>query len=369
MRDDRFEAPTGPYFLSHSVGLPPKAARSRLEGAFLAPWASGAADVWDHWLAAIARWRGALAPILGADADDICPQANISSGLAKIISCLEPKGKRRTIVLCEDDYPTIGHVAAMARRRGFDVDLMPGGLRMRDADAWSRTAQDDVALAFVTHIFSNIGVRSPVTEIIRRAREAGAVVVVDAAQSAGAVEVDAQSWGAHFILGTSVKYLCGGPGAAFLWANPETVGAFEPTDVGWFSHRNPFEFDIRCFDYAPRAARFWGGTPNVAPYVLATAGAEVIRDSGPARIAAHNQRMFDLLIEGVAPSRFASCIEPQARGCAVIFRPERIRDASAALAGAGMGFDERARGIRLSVHLYTDESDIAAARATLAPYL
>lgn len=369
MRDERFERPDGPYFLSHSVGLMPKAARLRLEEAFVAPWATGAANAWDHWLAAIARWRGALAPILGAEAGDICPQANVSSGFAKILSCLEPQARRRTIVLCEDDYPTIGFVAGEARRRGFEVEFLPGGLHLRDTDAWARAARDDVALAFVTHVFSNRGVRSPVAEIVARARAAGAVVVVDAAQSAGAVEIDATRWGAHFVLGTSVKYLCGGPGAAFLWANPETVDSFKPTDVGWFSHRSPFEGDIRRFDYAPRAARFWGGTPNVAPYALATAGAEVIRDSGPARVAAQNQRLLGSLIDGIEPQRIASCVDPDARGCAVIVRPARVRAAAAALREAGVRFDERAGGIRLSVHLYSDDSDIAAARSALAPYL
>ena len=369
MRDDRFEAPDGPYFLSHSVGLQPKAARRRLEEAFLQPWAAGAADVWDQWLAAIARWRLSLAPVLGAEADDLCPQTNVSSGLAKILSCLEPEGRRRTIVLCEDDYPTIGHVAGQARRRGFEIDFLPGGLRLRDPDAWGRTAQDDVALAFVTHVFSNRGVKSPVAEIVARARAAGAVVVVDAAQSAGAVEIDAKGWDAHFILGTSVKYLCGGPGAAFLWANPDAVAAFAPTDVGWFSHQNPFEGDIRRFEYAPRAARFWGGTPSVAPYALATAGAEAIRDAGPARIAADNQRRLSRLIEGVPPRFIASCVEEGARGCAVILKPDHVREAAAALAAAHVRFDERAGGLRLSVHLYTDEDDIRAARAALEPYL
>lgn len=369
MRDDRFEKPDGPYFLSHSVGLMPKAARLDLEQAYLAPWANGAADAWDHWLAAIGRWRGALAPILGAEADDLCPQANVSAGLSKILSCLEPQGRRRKIVLCDDDYPTIGFVAAQAQRRGFEIEFLPGGRHMRDPDAWSRVADDDVAFALVTHVFSNRGVKSPVAEIAALARAGGAVVIVDVAQSAGAVEVDAKRWGAHFILGASVKYLCGGPGAAFLWANPETVGAFEPTDVGWFSHRLPFEGDIRRFDFAPKAARFWGGTPNVAPYVLARAGAAAILESGPARVAAHNQQMLDLLLDGAPPNCIASCAAPEARGCAVILRPERVRDAADALSAAGVRFDERAGGLRLSVHLYTDEEDIAAARAALAPFL
>jgi selenocysteine lyase/cysteine desulfurase len=352
-----FNRPMGAYFLSHSVGLLPKAAEAALDAEFLAPWRQGKADVWSAWLDAIDGFRASLAPLIGAEAADICPQTNISSALTKILFSLPQDPKRRKITLTEDDFPTIGFVAESARRAGYEPVYLKGGARLADPDAWAPAFAGDAAVVIATHVFSNTALKAPVAEIAARARASGVVSILDIAQSAGAVPVDLARWRPDFAIGTGVKYLCGGPGAAFLWADPAIAARCSPVDVGWFSHENPFEFDIRNFRFAEGAARFWGGTPSVAPCAIATAGFDAIARTGVEAIFAHNQHLIDRILAGVPATSILSHARAGERGSSLILRMRSAEAARAAFAEAGIACDERMGGFRFSVHLYNDEAD------------
>lgn len=369
MTRELFNTPKGPYFLSHSVGLAPLAARAALDDAFFGPWTAGDGEVWTKWLAAVDAFRMSLAPVIGADARDICPQTNISSALTKILYALPVDKTRTKIVLCEEDFPTVGFVMAQAARLGLTPVFLKSGPHLADPDAWKDAFGDDVHLLHLTHVFSNLGLKTPVADIVARAKAKGVITVVDAAQSAGGVEVAVNNWRADFVTGTSLKYLCGGPGASFLWVNPEIAPSCAPADVGWFSHENPFEFDIRRFAYAKGAARFWGGTPSVAPFAFARAGADLIAAQGVRKIADRNQALVAKIVSGLPRDAFASHVKEGERGCSFILKARDSAKAAAALSEEKIAFDQRAGGLRFSVHLYNDERDTEKLIATIAPFL
>src|SRR5437667_150949 len=125
MRADAFEKPAGHYFLSHSIGLRPLSADKALEDNFTRAWRHGESNAWDVWLASLTRFRERLGVLIGARPDDICPQTNISSGVAKILFALPERRGRRMIVLTEDDFPTIGFVLAQGRRLGYELVFLP----------------------------------------------------------------------------------------------------------------------------------------------------------------------------------------------------------------------------------------------------
>lgn len=170
MLSAEFNKPLGPYFLSHSVGLLPVTARAALEDAFFVPWAAGDADVWLAWLAALDMFRETLAPVIGAKAQDICPQTNVSSALSKVLFSLPVESGRTKIVLCEEDFPTVGFVIAQAERLGLTPVFIKGGPSLADAEAWDAAYREDVHLVHITHVFSNLGLKTPVAEIVARAR-------------------------------------------------------------------------------------------------------------------------------------------------------------------------------------------------------
>lgn len=368
MLSAEFNTPRGPYFLSHSVGLMPCAARAALEASYLEHWAAGTGDIWDKWLAASADFCAALAPVIGAKPQDICPQTNISSALTKVLFSLPVKPGRTKIVLCEEDFPTVGFVLAQAERLGLTPVFLKSGAHLADPGVWRAALSEDVHLLHLTHVFSNLGLKTPVAEIAASARAKGVITIVDIAQSAGGVEVFADEWNADFLTGTSLKYLCGGPGAAFLWVNPAIAPRCAPADVGWFSHENPFEFDIRHFAYANGAARFTGGTPSIAPFAMARAGADLIGRAGVARIARGNQALIDRIVAALPGDAIASHVKKGERGCALMLRPRDLASAAAALAEERIAHDQRKGALRFSVHLYNDEKDADHLIRTLTPF-
>lgn len=365
----RRPAPPARYFLSHSIGLQPVSARAFFEDAFLDDWLAGSAATWEGWLESISEFRAQLAALIGADPRDVCPQTNISSALTKIIYAL-PRGKHRhRIVLSRDDFPTIGFVAAQAKQMGFTIEYIDGGTALADPDHWSTALREDVFLVHLTHVYSNSGLKTPVAEISKRVKAVGAWCVVDTAQSVGAIPIDVSEWSADFVTGTSIKYLCGGPGAAWLWARPETSAISTPIDVGWFSHAAPFQFDIDNFEYASGAARFLGGTPSVAPYAFATAGIDTIRTIGVKNLSTHVTGLINKLVENLPPIAVMSHTKRDEHGAHFVLRVEELARASAKLLEQGILHDIRDGGLRFSCHCYTDEEDALALLKAINAFL
>lgn len=368
MRRDAFHVPDGHYFLTHSIGCQPKAYDAAAAAGLSAPWRAAGADVWPQWFAALDRFRAGLAPLIGARAEDICPQTNVSSALSKILFSLPERPGRRKILLTEDDFPTVGFVLAQARRFGYELEFLPGGPGLADAGVWASAMDETVQLVLATHVFSNSSVKAPIADIAVIAREREIYSVIDIAQSAGAVPVSLDAWRPDFAIGTSLKYLCGGPGAAFLWVDPETAKICRPLDVGWFSHEEPFEFDIRKFRYADGAMRFFGGTPSIAPFAGAASAHALLRETGIEAIEAYNQALLSRLIDAAPKNSILSMAREGARGASVIFKVKDVEKAAAALEAARIHFDARAGGLRFSVHLYNSEEDVDALAALLGPF-
>ncbi len=250
-----------------------------------------------------------------------------------------------------------------AQRVGYRLRAISGGPETHDAGHWREAFDDRTAMVLVTHVQSNTGRQVPVGSITAAAREQGVVSIVDIAQSAGCVPIDLQAWSADFVIGSCVKWLCGGPGAGFLWVRPEMHTVCEPIDVGWFSHENPFEFDSNSFRYAGNADRFWGGTPSVQPYVVAANSIHVICDIGVQTIREHNlsltQRLVDALPSGhlVTPG-----VADQRGGTLVVRLDEGSRESAISrLQKRNVLFDVRPTGIRLSPHIYNDLSEMEVA--------
>jgi selenocysteine lyase/cysteine desulfurase len=323
-----FSLPDGTYLLSHSVGCLPRAARGAADR-FFEQWGAQGGEAWEGWLASVGDFQKSLATLLNGEAAEFCPQTNISSAIAKILSSLPRRKGKTKLLLSELDFPSAGFALAQAERAGYAVEFMPAESDAVSPECWLRHITHDTQLVLVTHVlYGNSGL-NPVAEIISAARRHDVFTVVDVAQSAGVVPIDLREWDADFVVGSAVKWLCGGPGAGFLWANPSGVERFEPTDVGWFSHEDPFEFRIRSFRYAPDARRFWGGTPSVLPYVVARAGIDLVNSVGVANVRAHNRTLTERLVRAALERGLTvrTPHDPARRGgtvCVAFRDPQRV---------------------------------------------
>lgn len=354
-----FVQPEGIYLLNHSVGCMPRGLEQTLNQGYLDAWRSADSDPWPQWLDIVEQFRRQLAGVLGGTADAYCPQVNVSSGLSKLLSCLSPHSNRSTILLSEHDFPSAGFVLQQRVKRGFTLRWLPKEFDYLNPTAWAEVLNADVHTAFITHVHYNTNTRVPVAEVTRLAQQRGIFSIVDIAQSAGVVPIDVEAWHADAVLGSCVKWLCGGPGAGYLWLSEESIGKLAPTDVGWFSHRSPFEFDIRNFEYADSALRFWGGTPSVLPFACAKLSLQTIASIGVEQIYRVNREHLKALLEGVDQDCVVGPKDFEKRGGTLVLDFVNIAEIESLLNKSGVKHDRRSLGIRLSPHIYTKREQVA----------
>ena len=140
--------------------------------------------------------------------------------------------------------------------------------------------------------------------MIERAHRVGAHVILDIYQAAGVIPLDLQGLGADFAVGGSVKWLCGGPGAGYLYVRPDLGERLEPGLTGWAAHQSPFSFEVGPIRYAKPPERFQGGTPNVPALYSARAGYEIVREIGVEAIRSKSLRLTRLMMERARAAGF-----------------------------------------------------------------
>lgn len=342
------------YFVSHSVGCLPRTVRDALQQSYLGPWKTG--TNWSEWMPMVEQFRAGIASFLGVSAAAICPQINISSGLTKIIHALPRDPQRNVIVLTRQDFPTIGFVMTLAERAGYKVQFIDGD--PTDLVNWKAAINENTAFVHVTHALSDSSHLLPVADVCALTKRAGAISIVDIAQSLCAVATPVTQWDPDFVLGTGVKFLCAGPGACFLYAKPTRWAECEPVDVGWFSHENPFEMDIMSFRYANDAMRFFGGTPSPAPLICANAAITLWQTLDRTQAQAKIQSHLNHLMEAVPTHWRVSPTDPTQRGATFVVKPDRSEALAQSLTDHGILHDQRKTGFRFSVHAYTPDRDV-----------
>jgi kynureninase len=174
------------------------------------------------------------------------------------------------------------------------------------------------------------------------------------------VPLDLTALGVEFAVGGSVKWLCGGPGAGWLYVRPDVAERLEPAIAGWRGHARPFAFEPEMA-YAPGAERFLTGTPNVPALYAASAGYEVIAEVGVERIRANSIRQTALLVELLDAAGFelSSPRQPERRGGSVVFRTPAFEAVHAELAAREIVCDFRPdAGIRFGPHFFTSDDEL-----------
>ncbi|MDG1164780.1 MAG: aminotransferase class V-fold PLP-dependent enzyme, partial [Porticoccaceae bacterium] len=211
----------GIYLLSHSVGLPLNSSEQAAAAGFWQPWRGANNDIWTHWLGCIDAYRDQLATLLNGEKGSFCPQTSLSSAVAKIVDSLSLDKNKNTILLSEEDFPSIAFALQKAAGGGYRLKFIPADADTADINAWDQQMTADVGMVLVTHVQSNNGRQLPVRQITELSCRKGILSMIDIAQSVAILPIDLQTWFADFVLGSCVKWVGGGPGAAFMWVNPD----------------------------------------------------------------------------------------------------------------------------------------------------
>jgi kynureninase len=352
------------YLINHSLGAMPAEAAVRLQ-TFADEWATRGARAWgEGWWTSPLTTGEILAGIIGAPPGTVVMHQNVTVAEAIVLSCFDLKPRNR-IVFEEGLFPSVRYVQQAWERFGAEVVVCP------DAEAVIDAIDERTLLVPVSHVLYKSAEIQPVERIAARAHEVGAHVCLDAYQSAGAVPLDVTALGVAFCVGGSVKWLCGGPGAGWLYVRPDLAERLEPAFAGWQAHARPFAFET-SMEYARGAARFLTGTPIVAANYAASAGYEIVAEIGVDRIRANSMRQTALLVDLVDEAGFelTSPREPELRGGSVVFRVPEFQAVHAELAARDIICDYRPdAGLRFGPHFFTTDDEIRFAVAQVQEIL
>jgi kynureninase len=343
------------YLINHSLGAMPAAAEERvLEYAHV--WKTRGIRAWgEGWWEMALTVGDQIGRLIGAPPGTVSMHQNVTIAEAVVLSCFRFDRPRRRIVYEEGNFPSVRYLyQAQAERGGADIVVAA------DDEGVVEAIDDRTLLVPVTHVLYKTGEIQDVEAIVERAHDHGALVVLDAYQSVGTVPLDVTALGVDFAVGGSVKWLCGGPGAGWLYVRPDLASVLEPGLTGWQAHARPFDFEPEQ-DYAEGAARFLTGTPNVPALYAATAGYDVIEEVGIERIRERSVEQTTLLIELLEEAGFpvGSPSDPARRGGTVVVRPPDFERVDAELAARGILCDHRPDvGLRLGPHFFNTDDEL-----------
>lgn len=350
------------YLVSHSLGAMPRGAAERLE-AYTRTWATRGVRAWaEGWWDMPVSVGDQVGRIIGALPGSVVMHQNVSVCQAVILSCFEFSASRNKIVFEELNFPSVMYVYEAHRARGARIETVPSedGIHVQ-LERMLAAIDEHTLLVPISHVLFRSAFIQDVAEITKRAHEVGALVVADLYQSAGTVPVDVSAWDVDFATGGSVKWLCGGPGAGYLYVAPRLMERLRPAVTGWMAHARPFAFEAGPIEYATDATRFLHGSPGVPALYAAQAGYGIIERVGVDAIRAKSRRQTHLVMElgharGLRPH---SPADPDSRGGMVILDVPHGQAVTQELIRREILVDYRpGAGIRISPHFYTSDDEL-----------
>jgi kynureninase len=350
------------YLINNSLGAMPASVKDAFEE-YTDLWAEEGVVAWDRWLPMVAEVAGILEDIIHAPRGSMTMTQNTTNSLQHVLSCLEFEDPRNQIVHCAGEFPTVEYLLDSQRQLGAEIVRVGDNPLVFPASEVLRAISQRTCLVVLSHVLFRTAELIDIRPFVEKAHRHGALVVLDAYQSMGAVPFDVTELDVDFLIGGSVKWLCGGPGAGYLYAKPEIVERLHPRFAGWFSHARPFGFEPPPIEYAEGIARFTGGTPNIPAYYQAREGYSIIREVGVDAIRQKARRQTQLIYDGArergwevnSPERFED------RGNHVTVNPPRAEEVKAELIRRGFVIDYRpGAGIRIAPHFYNSDDECVA---------
>jgi len=353
------------YINSCSQGALSDAVRAAYEQ-YLADWDEYGAP-WEYWVERGEAARAAFAGLVNADPDEIAVTTSLSAGVSALASGLR-YARRSKVVLTDWEFPTIGQIWHAQEARGArvtHVSAEPDGTI--PLEHFDRAIDDDTLLVSITHVCYRNGAMVDVAAVVELAHARGALVLLDAFQTAGSLPLDVRALGVDFLGAGVLKYLLGSAGLGFFYCRRDLVERVWPTQTGWFADENIFAMDHTDYSPAHTAARFQSGTPPVPAIYAGIAGIELMEEIGIAATREHVNALNAHLLDGL-DELGATVVTPRAaehRGALICVRSTDAKELVTTLDRDGLVTSERDNNLRISAHCYNSLEDVDAVLAAL----
>lgn len=350
------------HLISNSLGaMPNRAAEYAAEYAHV--WRTRGVRAWAETWWQLPRAIGdRIAALMNAEPDTVSMHLNVTSAQATIQSCFELVPPRNKIVMVEMEFPSVLYLYREWIRGRGELTTVPSddGISI-DVDRLIAAIDERTLLVPLSHVLFRSSCIMDADRVIKRAHDVGAMVVLDIFQSLGTVPIDIKKLNVDFAVGGCLKWLCGGPGACFLYVRPDLHDRLQPRFTGWMAHESPFAFQIDDIRRARGSYRFMNGTANIPAMYTCRAGLEIVSEIGVAAIRERSRHMTARLVE-LARTRgwpVHAPLDPESRAGTVAVRVPHAREIAAELNARNVLVDYRPEaGIRVSPHFYNTDDEI-----------
>jgi kynureninase len=357
------------YLINNSLGAMPRAVEEEM-ALFTATWGERGVRAWSEGWWEMANETGdLLAPLLGVKPGSIAMHQNVAVAAEVFLSCFDYPADRNRIVYTALNFPNVMYLLEGQKRKGAEIVVVPSDDGIGVPTERLLAAIDErTRIVPISHTLFRSAFVQDAEAIARRCREVGAILLLDVYQSAGVLPIECEKWGVHAAVGGSVKWLCGGPGAGFLWVNPEIAETLEPSFTGWQADVEPFAFRPGPIRYAKSPWRFLTGTPNIPALYSCRSGYRIVAGVGFQRIRERSLALTAHLMAAAEEAGFEvrTPRDPKHRGGTVsVWHPEAERLCNELIEREVICDYRPGAGVRLSPHFFNTEEECDHAVAVL----
>ena len=362
------------YLISNSLGAMPRAVFDALND-YAGIWAERGVRAWEEkwWILAL-EVGNEIGELMNAPANSVAVHGNVTQCEAVVASCFDFSGKRNKIVYTDLNFPSVMYFWEAQRSRGARVHMVKtdDGIEV-PTERLLDAIDEETLLVPVSHVIFRSSYINDAEAVCEKAHRVGAHVILDTFQSLGSgVPVDVQKLNVDFACGGVLKWLCGGPGTAYLYVRPDLAKELEPKFTGWLAHENPFGFEIGATRYTHGPYRFMNGTPNVPGLYAARPGLKILRELDMNQVREKSKRLTTRIISLAEQRgwRITAPRDPARRGGTVaVDMPNskpNSKEVCAELLKRDILVDWRpGAGVRMSPHFYNKDDEIDFAMAAV----
>jgi kynureninase len=349
------------YMISNSLGAMPRGVYDGLRS-YADSWAERGLRAWEEgWWEMAVGVGDQIAPLIGAGPGEISLHQNVTLTQAVISSCFDFRGPRNKVVMVELEFPSIQYFYHEQARLGARVEVVaaPDPVRI-DLEKLLAAIDETTLLVPISLVLFRSSSVVDARAIVERAHRVGAHVILDLFQATGSIPVDVRGLGVDFAVGGVLKWLCGGPGVAYLYVREDLRAKLRPALTGWIAHRRPFAFETGGIDPREDSFRYLNGTPHIPALYACRPGLEILNKIGIAAIREKSMRMTARLIEGVHARgwRVNTPEMPAERAGTVSVECPHAYEVCRELLAREIIVDYRPKaGVRISPHFYNRDEE------------
>src|SRR6267142_4511305 len=361
------------YMISNSLGAMPRGVYDSVRD-YCDTWATRGVRAWEEeWWMKAREVGDAIGEIMNAPSGSVNLQLNVTGCQAVIASCFDFTGSRSKIVYSDMNFPSVMYFWEAQRAYGARVNMVKtdDGVHV-PTDRLLDAIDDETLLVPISHVIFRSAYINDARAIIEKAHKVGARVVLDTFQSLGTVPVDVTALNVDFACGGVLKWLCGGPGVAYLYVRPDLGKKLEPKLTGWFAHQDSMAFQTGPIQYTDPPFRFMNGTTHVPALEACRPGLEIIREAGIENIRNKSQRQTARLVELADQHgwRINTPRDSEKRGGTVSIDMPDSQQVCRELLARDVVVDWRPKaGVRFSPHFYNTDEEVDLAIAAVEEIL